>query len=111
MWLYDKFFDVVKKFRQLFAGGPVTNIEVSGTLTAEFLIIVSFCLVALLLRHVNVLVAGMVTLILAVILVINMPLIPKFKIEQEDSLNKMVFYAILTLAIIVVFIYWGAQYV
>lgn len=111
MWLYDKFFNVVKKFRQLFSGGPVRNSDVSGTLTAEFLLIVSFCLVALLLRHVNVLVAGIVVLILAVILVINMPLIPKFKIEQDDSLNKMIFYAILSLAIIIIFVYWGAAYV
>lgn len=111
MWLYDKFFDVVKKFRQLFSGGPVRNSDVSGTLTAEFLLIVSFCLVALLLRHVNVLVAGIVVLILGVILVINMPLIPKFKIEQDDSLNKMIFSAILALAIIIIFVYWGAAYV
>lgn len=111
MWLYDKFFDVVKKFRQLFSGGPVRNSDVSGTLAAEFLIIFSLCLVALLFRHVNVLVAGFLVLVLAVILIINMPVIPKFKIEQEDSLNKMIFYAILTLAIIITFIYWGAAYV
>lgn len=111
MWLYDKFFDVVKKFRQLFSAGPVRNSDVSGTLTAEFLLIASFCLVALLLRHVNILVAGIAVLLIAVILVINMPLIPKFKVEQDDSLNKMIFYAILSLAIIITFVYWGAAYV
>lgn len=111
MWLYDKFFDVVKKFRQLFSGGPVRGSDVSGTLTAELLIIVSFCLVALLIRHVNILIAGIAVLVLAVVLIMNMPLIPKFKVEQDDSLNKMIFYAILTLAIIITFVYWGAAYV
>lgn len=111
MALYDKFFDVVKKFRQLFSGGPVRNADVSGTLTAEFLLIASFCLVTLLIRHVNPLIAGVTVLILAVILITNMPLIPKFKIEQDDSLNKMIFYGILTLAIIITFVYWGANYV
>ena len=56
-------------------------------------------------------IAGVAVLVLAVILVTNMPLIPKFKMEQDDSLNKMIFYAILTLAIIITFIYWGASYV
>lgn len=111
MWLYDKFFDVVKKFRKLFSGGPVTNAEVSGTLTAEFVLISSLILTCLLLRHINILIAGIVTLIIAVILVINMPSIPKFKIEQEDSLNKMLFYGVVTLGIIITFIYWGGNFV
>ncbi len=111
MKLYDKFFNVVKKFRQLFTPGPVTNSEVSGTLTAEILLIVSLILVCLLIRHVNILLCGIITILVAVILIVNMPLIPKFKVEQEDSLNKMLFYAILTLGILIVFIYWGANFV
>ena len=41
----------------------------------------------------------------------NIPLIPKFKLEQEDSLEKMIFYAIVTLSIIIVFLYWGGNLV
>jgi energy-converting hydrogenase B subunit G len=52
-----------------------------------------------------------VTLILAVVLIANIPLIPKFKIEQEDSLEKMVFYAVMTLAILGIFLYWGGSLV
>ena len=63
------------------------------------------------LRHVNVLLAGLVTFILAIVLISNIPLIPKFKIEQEDSLEKMIFYAVVTLSIIVVFMYWGGNLV
>ena len=111
MKLYDQIFDVVKQFKKLFSPGPVTNADVSGSITAEIFLIVSLVLSAILLRHVSVLLAGLVTLILAVVLISNIPLIPKFKIEQEDSLEKMLFYAIVTLAIIVTFIYWGGNLV
>ncbi len=40
-----------------------------------------------------------------------MPLIPKFKIEQDDSLDKMIFYAVMVLGIVVVFVYWGGNLV
>ncbi|MBP3790488.1 MAG: hydrogenase [Methanobrevibacter sp.] len=111
MKLYDQIFDVVKQFKKLFSPGPVTNADVSGSITAEIFIIVSLVLSAILLRHVNVLLAALVTLILAVVLISNIPLIPKFKKEQDDSLEKMLFYAIVTLAIIVVFMYWGGNLV
>ena len=111
MKLYDQIFDVVKQFRKLFSPGPVTNADVSGSITAEIFLIVSLVLSTLLLRHINVLLAGFVALILAIVLISNIPLIPKFKIEQEDSLEKMIFYAVVTLAIIVVFLYWGGNFV
>ncbi len=111
MKLYDQIFNVVKQFRKLFSPGPVTNADVSGSITAEIFLIVSLVLSTLLLRHINVLLAGLVALILAIVLISNIPLIPKFKIEQEDSLEKMIFYAVVTLAIIVAFLYWGGNYV
>ena len=111
MKLYEQIFDVVKQFKKLFSPGPVTNADVSGSITAEIFLIVSLVLSAILLRHVSVLLAGLVTLILAIVLISNIPLIPKFKIEQEDSLEKMIFYAIITLSIIVVFMYWGGSLV
>ena len=111
MKLYDQIFNVVKQFRKLFSPGPVTNADVSGSITAEIFLIVSLVMAAILLRHVNVMLAGLVTLILAIVLISNIPLIPKFKIEQEDSLEKMLFYAVVTLAIIVTFLYWGGNFV
>ena len=111
MKLYDQIFNVVKQFRKLFSPGPVTNADVSGSLTAEIFLIVSLVLSAILLRHVNVLLAGIFTLILAIVLIYSIPLIPKFKIEQEDSLEKMLFYAIITLALIAVFMYWDGNLV
>lgn len=111
MKLYDQIFDVVKQFRKLFSPGPVTNADVSGSITAEIFLIVSLVLAAILLRHISLLLAALVTFILAVVLISNIPLIPKFKIEQEDSLEKMLFYAIVTLSILVVCIYWGGNLV
>lgn len=111
MKLYDQLFHVVKRFKKLFSPGPVTNADVSGSITAEIFIIVSIVIASLLLRHVSVLLAGLVTLILAVVLITNIPLIPKFRIEQEDSLNKMLFYAIIALGFIVIFLYWGGNLV
>lgn len=111
MKLYDQIFNVVKQFRKVFSPGPVTNADVSGSITAEIFLIVSLILAAILLRHVNVLLAGLVTLILSVVLISNIPLIPKFKMEQDDSLERMLFYAILVLSIIVVFMYWGGNLV
>ena len=73
--------------------------------------IVSIVIASLLLRHINVLLAGLVTLILAIVLIFSIPLIPKFKIEQEDSLEKMLFYAIIVLGMIVIFLYWGGTLV
>ena len=111
MKLYDQIFDVVKQFRKLFSPGPVTNADVSGSLTAEIFLITSLVLATILLRHINVLLAGLVGLIVAIVLITNMPFIPKFKIEQEDSLEKMIFYAVMTLGIIVAFLYWGGTLV
>ena len=111
MKLYDQLFYVVKRFKKLFSPGTVTNADVSGSITAEIFIIVSIVIASLLLRHVSVLLAGLVTLILAVVLITNIPLIPKFRIEQEDSLNKMLFYAVIVLGFIVIFLYWGGNLV
>ena len=101
MKLYDQIFDIVKQFKKLFSPGPVTNADVSGIVTAEIFLIVSLVLSAILLRHVSV----------TIVLISSIPLIPKFKIEQDDSLEKMLFYAIVTLAILGVFLYWGGNLV
>ena len=107
MKLYDQIFAVVKQFKKLFSPGPVTNADVSGSITAEIFLIVSLVLSALILRYVSILLAGFVALILTIVLITNIPLIPKFKIEQEDSLEKMLFYAVVALGIIIAFVYWG----
>ena len=48
MKLYDQLFYIGKKFKKLFSPGPVTNADVSGSITAEIFIIVSIVIVSLL---------------------------------------------------------------
>ncbi|MDO5824504.1 hydrogenase [Methanobrevibacter sp.] len=111
MKLYDQIFDAVKQFKKLFSPGPVTNVDVSGIVTAEIFLIISIILATMLLRHVSVLLTAFAIILVAVVLIMNIPLIPKFKIEQEDSLEKMLFYAVITLGIVGAFLYWGGSLV
>jgi len=56
---------------------------------------------------VNIILAVIIVLGLGLFLITNMPLIPKIKREQDDSLEKMMFYTILTLGILITVVYWG----
>ena len=62
---------------------------------------------ALLLRHISVLLTGIVIIVLILLIVSNLPLSIKLFDEQDDSLDKMMFYTIMALGIIVSLIYWG----
>ena len=45
MKLYDQIFNVVKDFRKFFSPGPVTNADVSGSITSEILLIVDMFII------------------------------------------------------------------
>ena len=90
---------------------PTTMDNVSGAIAAEFLIFVSLILAALVLRHVSVVASIVVVLLVAVLFFTNMPLAGKIKSEQSDSLEKMTFYVVIVLGILVAVIYWGLRYV
>ena len=85
----------------------ISNENVSAYLAAELTLISSILLIAIMLRHINVILTVVVILGLGLFLITNMPLMPKLAKEQDDSLNKMMFYIILTLAILVTVLYWG----
>lgn len=110
MGLYDK---IVNSFKDIIdikgklTRDPTTNDSVSSALAAELTLISTILIAALLLRHINVVLTIIVVLGLGLFLVTNMPLIPKISREQGDSLEKMTFYAILTLGILITVIYWG----
>ncbi|MDO8869219.1 MAG: hypothetical protein Q7V10_00515 [Methanobacteriaceae archaeon] len=40
-----------------------------------------------------------------------MPIIPRLKREQNDSLKNMEFYVILTLGVLITLFYWGTTHV
>jgi energy-converting hydrogenase B subunit G len=104
MKLYDK---IISSIKSKFSN----NESVSGNIAAELTLIFTLLLSCLLLRHINVLLTVVIILGLAIVLLTNMPLIPKFKSEQDDSLNKMLFYGILTFGILITLIYWGGNLV
>lgn len=114
MGLYDR---IVNSFKDIInikgklTRDPTTNESVSSALAAELTLISTILIAALLLRHINVILTIIVVLGLGLFLVTNMPLIPKLKREQSDSLEKMTFYAILTLGILITVIYWGTNHV
>ncbi len=111
MSLYDSFLDSIKDLRSKLKNDPATMDNVSGALAAEITVIVSLLLSALLMSHVNMFASVFLVIILAVLLISNMPLAPKIKSEQGDSLEKMSFYIIVTLGVLVAVIYWGLKYV
>ena len=111
MSLYSKFLDSMKEYKSNLSKDPTTMNNVSGVMAAEFLLLVSFILAALFFRHTG-LSTALIVVILAVILFFsNMPLASKIKSEQSDSLEKMLFYVIIVLGILVSVIYWGLTYV
>jgi energy-converting hydrogenase B subunit G len=107
MSLYSLIANSIEKFKNRINEDPTTNENVSSAIAAELTLISTILIAAIMLRHVNILLTVIVILGLGVYLITDMPLISKFKKEQDDSLNKMMFYVILTLAILVTVIYWG----
>ena len=85
-----------------------TNESVSSALAAELTLISTLLIAAIILRHVNIIFTIIVVLGLILFFITNMPLIHKIKREQDDSLEKMMFYVILTLGILITIIYWGS---
>ncbi|MDL2246034.1 hydrogenase [Methanobrevibacter sp. OttesenSCG-928-K11] len=106
MRFYDKLIGIFKSFKD-----STSNTGVSANLTAELTLISTLLMACLLLRHINILLSAVILLGFAVVLLTNMPLIPKFKSEQDDSLNKMLFYVIITLGFIITIMYWGGNFV
>ncbi|MBQ2962440.1 energy-converting hydrogenase B subunit G EhbG [Methanobrevibacter sp.] len=111
MGLYSKFLVSMKELKSNLSKDPTTMNNVSGAIAAEFLVFVSLILAALFLRHVSLVASIVVVLLVAILFFTNMPLAGKIKSEQSDSLEKMTFYVIITLGILIAVIYWGLKYV
>ena len=111
MALYQKFLDSIKDLKSNLSKDPTTMGNVSGAIAAEFLVFVSLILAALFIRHVSVMASVVVVILVAILFFTNTPLASKIKSEQSDSLEKMTFYVIITLGILVAVIYWGLKYV
>ncbi len=107
MNLYDL---IVKKIKDIKAAGdesPVTNISTSSMLTAEITLISSILVAMIMLRQVNTVLMIVAVLVVLFAALTAMPLMPKFKSEQNDSLASMMFYIVISLAIVITLFYWG----
>jgi len=106
MNIYDLILEKIRKIRGKEEREPITNISASSSLAAEIGIISSFLLTIIMLRLLNEALMVILVLLVFVIAIFSVPLMPKLKKEQSDSLNVMIFYVILALGIIVTMFYW-----
>ena len=86
---------------------PVTNIAASSMLTAEITLISSILIAVVMLRLLNITLMIALVVLVFVLVFLAMPIMPRLKREQNDSLASMSFYVILALGIIVTLFYWG----
>ncbi len=86
---------------------PVTNISATSMLTAEITIISSLLISVVMLRLINRALMMALVVVIFIIVFMAMPIMPRLKREQNDSLATMSFYIIVALAIIVSLFYWG----
>jgi energy-converting hydrogenase B subunit G len=108
MNIYDIILKKIKDVRmETGEEGPVTNIAASSMLTAEITLISCLLIAAVMLRLLNKTLMMVTVVVLFFLLFMAMPIMPKLRREQNDSLASMSFYIIVALAIIVSLFYWG----
>lgn len=107
MSFYDIILKRIKEIQGKTEEEPVTNISASSTLAAEITLISSILIAAVMLRLINTILMIVIVIALFIILVMAMPLMTRLSNEQTDSLNNMMFYVVLALAILITLFYWG----
>lgn len=108
MSLYDTIINKIKQISEYDKEDEaVASITASSTLTAEITLLSSILVVVIMLRYFNNALMIISVLLVAAITIFAMPIMPKLRREQNDSLNSMVFYVILALGIIAALFYWG----
>jgi energy-converting hydrogenase B subunit G len=109
MSLYDIIINKIKQIQDYDKEGePVTSIAASSTLAAEITLLSSILVAVIMLRYFSNALMIIAVLLVTAIAVFAMPIMPKLRKEQNDSLNSMVFYVILALGIITTLFYWGS---
>lgn len=106
MTLYDFIINKIKAIQQ--SEGPVTNVSATSMLTAEITLISTILVAVIMLRHVSKILMIIAVIVVLFTALLAMPLMPKIKREQNDSLSYMLFYMMLALAIIITLFYWGS---
>lgn len=111
MNLYDLINDKIKEIQTKTENETISGVSTASYLASELVLIVSILITSILLRKINpiLMIAGI--LVIFAIILTNMPIMPKFRHAQNDSLNNMMFYALIVLALLVAIFYWGVNYV
>jgi energy-converting hydrogenase B subunit G len=86
---------------------PVSNMAVSSMLTAEITLISSLLIAVVMFRLLNKTLMIVLVVVIFLLAFVAMPIMPRLKREQNDSLANMSFYVIIALGIVVVLFYWG----
>lgn len=86
---------------------PVSNMAVSSMLTAEITLISSLLIAVVMFRLLNKTLMIVLVVVIFLLAFVAMPIMPRLKREQNDSLASMSFYVIIALGIVVVLFYWG----
>lgn len=107
--MYDKLVEILKS---TFGADPektlVTGAQTSSIISAEIVLMASLLIAALTIRLVSPALMIITVIGLMLLFMYGTPLMPKLYKEHTDDLNNMMFYAVLTLAIIAIVFYWGA---
>ena len=106
MRLYDKITEIAGKYK-----GFSDNDNITGNLAADLILITTLLMLCLLARHISILLCILLIIILAFVLISKLPLIPIFRKEQDDSLDKMLFYSVVVIGLLFTVIYWGGNLV
>ena len=108
MNIYDIILKKIKEVRmETGDDGPVSNISATSMLTAEITLISCLLLGVVMLRLLNTTLMLALIVLISAILLFAMPIMPRLKKEQNDSLASMNFYIIIALGIIVTLFFWG----
>lgn len=107
MDFYKSLIELVRKNKGL--NEIVNSSAMSSTLAAELTLFVTVLLSLLLLRHFNPILMVVAVIVILAVLLSNMPASIKFKDEQTDSIDRMIFHGMFVLSLLVVILYWGVN--
>ena len=111
MNLYDLLNNKIKQIQAKTENETVFGVSTASYLASELVVIVSILITSILLRKISVILMIVGILCVFAIIMTNMPIMPKLRRAQNDSLNNMMFYALVVLAVLVAIFYWGVKYV
>ncbi len=103
----DSLYDRIKKFTLHFLGGRSYGELMSGYLTGELQIVVFFMILASLFRIFSIPLGVILLLAVAGAVIYFGPVIMRVEEENENDLNRVIFWIVIYFAVIVAVTLWG----